>query len=165
MGYNGLLALGPWLWSLRLTQRNRRVVIAASVCAVVVAGGLTFLLWPESDAHLAQEVIGAWQAIDPANAALHKQEAPVAAETVVVEPNGELHYSFTLKDNPQELRTDTWGWKVAKNRLVLQFRGEGGTDEWNFPLKFSVSEDRLSIHRRNFPEKEFRRVGKLGSPT
>ncbi len=142
-----------------MTKRNRRVLVAVGACAAV-AGGLAFWLRPESDAHLAQEVVGVWQAIDPANPALHKQEEPVASEQVVMEPEGELHYSFALKDHPQEIKMDTWGWKVAKSRLVLQFRGEGGTDEWNFPLKFSVTQDRLSIHRRGFPDKEFRRVGK-----
>ena len=50
--------------------------------------------------------------------------------------------------------------RQALEFTTCAFRGEGGTDEWNFPLKFSVTQDRLSIHRRGFPDKEFRRVGK-----
>ena len=125
------------------------------VAVVVVVGSLWFFHKP-SDAALAGQLIGTWKATDPSNAALHKQKEPVASEEVVIQKDGNLLYTFA---SPANRQTDRWGWKVQKGRLVLQFRGEGGTDDWMMPVRFTISGDTLSLHRRNFPAKEFVRAG------
>jgi len=47
---------------------------------------------------------------------------------------------------------------VQKGRLSVQFRGEDAPDDWMPSMRFSLSENTLSIMRRNFSPKEFTRV-------
>jgi hypothetical protein len=134
------------------------------VCALLAA----FAGCSKDDEAASRELIGTWRAVDPANPALHKQKTPVEREEVVVRPDGLLLYTVmptstatapaATSPAAQAARSDRWGWKVQKGRLLLQYRGEDGADAGTLPIKFTVSADKLSLNRKGYPAKEFVRV-------
>jgi hypothetical protein len=112
---------------------------------------------------LTKALVGRWVAADPKNPTLHHRDDGVAREEVDIHADGTLVYHLQAKSTSQpskEVATSaTWGWKVAKGRLLLKDIGEGSTQEWMRPLKIGVSDTSLTIERRKYPTKEFTRTG------
>jgi hypothetical protein len=135
----------------------KRARLIALLAAVAVALTVSYC-WPEDDKTLSEAVVGTWVATDTSNPAFHKRAKGVDLEKLVLDADGNLTYILESKSDPAASKTEPWGWKITKGRILVQFRGEGAADEWLGPLKFSVSRSKLTVYRKGYPPKEFSRV-------
>jgi len=138
--------------------RRKTIGALAVVVGVLVVALITVVRWPKDDKHLAEHLVGTWEAVDPDNAALHRRQEGVDIERVVFHADGRLTYILESKSQPNASKTEPWGWKIKEGRLMLRYAGEDSTQEWFRPIKFEVSETSLSVNRKGFPVKECARV-------
>jgi len=141
---------------------KRNIVLGLLIAGIAVISA--YWAWPRSDESLAKTIVGTWRAIDPNNGALHKRSEGVKDEQASFRADGTLTYTVESDANERPTKTEKWGWRVRKGRLQLQYLGEGSAQAWMRPVKFSVSETKLSIRRKNYPAKTFNRVSGA-SPT
>lgn len=128
------------------------------VAALLAAGGIAYARWPRSDQSLRAAVIGTWRAEDPDNAALHHRKAAVQSEEAVFDADGRLLYAVQLKSDAKPPAGEPWGWEIIKGKLVLRDLRAGSTQERLAPLHFTIRGTDLSINRKTYPTKIFRRV-------
>ena len=155
---------------------SRRTWAVIGVLAALTVTAV-FYFRPRSDAELSADMVGQWVATDLGNASLHKHEEGVEREEIEIQGDGTLTYHVKLKtgsasepsatSTPASTRPalalnmqngSSWGWRVAKGRLQIKDLGPDSTQEWMPPLKFSVSRNTLTLRRRNFDAKEFKRL-------
>jgi len=117
------------------------------------------------DATVSQNFVGTWKALDTGNKTLHLRDEAVASETVVVCADGTLRYNLTLEAEPDHPQTDHWKWQIRDGKLLLRFVNQGQPGDWLPPLHLKVSSDRLTISRKNFPDKQFVRIPEQASST
>lgn len=128
-------------------------------CLVLIGATLAaWRIWPQDDLALQKALVGAWRADDVSNSALHRRKAGVKTEQAVFQPDGKLTYTVSADSDKSPPAGEPWGWEVVKGRLVLRYLGSGSTEERMSPLRFSLSDGRLSIHRKGYPSKDFTRI-------
>lgn len=141
------------------SMKRKHVATLALACAAF----LTLAFWPQSDAKSSKLIVGSWQAVDPANSALHGRKDGAQREVAEFAPDGKLAYrvlplAAPAATQPAKEVDSSWGWKLQNGRLMVRDMGPESTGEWMQPLKVSVSRKSLSLYRKGFPTKEFARI-------